>query len=564
MGEQRRPSESLSVIQVSEMNSEFVVYRSMWKASAKHKASLPPDYPGWPDSGIAVMGDFSGIQTFVFRPVPGAGGAARRLRSRSFRVSAYSEMIMRWCHQSLAQGRPKVLYSAGGKFLMAVNALDGWEATLAKMRTDLNRWTWETFGGELLFHLAAAPFDQGRVPHSALKEAIRASRTQPLANVLISNGSWSENAFFAAADFGDGKCDACAMTRQLTTNDDDEEICDGCTQDEDTGRKLLNSKYALISPHAKADLSVLGTNMELSPRQTSAQGDWLAFEANGNNANHWSVLRHFPRDGAKPLDFQEIADASSGDRKWLGYLRIDGDRAGKHFEELQGDPQRMWALSRLLNSFFADTANQLLARDTNIYSVYGGGDDLFVVGPWNELLHFALRLRQQLRSVAGNELTFSAGLSLAKPKEHVLTQATLALQELESAKRRSGYGRQSGSDQIRALGVTIDWETFEKLLPMAKDVTTWIERKEIPGSFLHQLLRLHHYWARAREESRGRETATVLRYKPLLYYQIQRNLRPGKAREWAQGLLKPDSLWPWADFIARYAMLAASRVGGKE
>jgi len=55
MGEQRRPSESLSVIQVSEMNSEFVVYRSMWKASAKHKASLPPDYPGWPDSGIAVM-----------------------------------------------------------------------------------------------------------------------------------------------------------------------------------------------------------------------------------------------------------------------------------------------------------------------------------------------------------------------------------------------------------------------------------------------------------------------------------------------------------------------------
>ena len=166
--------------------------------------------------------------------------------------------------------------------------------------------------------------------------------------------------------------------------------------------------------------------------------------------------------------------------------------------------------------------------------------------------------------MAGNELTFSAGLSLAKPKEHVLTQATLALQELESAKRRSGYGRQSGSDQIRALGVTIDWETFEKLLPMAKDVTTWIERKEIPGSFLHQLLRLHHYWARAREESRGRETATVLRYKPLLYYQIQRNLRPGKAREWAQGLLKPDSLWPWADFIARYAMLAASRVGGKE
>lgn len=504
------------------------------------------------------MGDFSGIQTFVFRPVPGAGGAARRLRSRSFRVSAYSEMIMRWCKETFAQSQPRVLYSAGGKFLIGLIAFEGWETTLQKMRVNLDKWAWENFGGELIFHLAAAPFEGGVVPYERLHEAITDSRTQPLVSALVSEQRWSADAFFQAAASGDGSCDACGMTRQLTRDAlENEDVCDGCIQDESLGKKLLGSRYAHISKKASKDLTFLETNMELSQTQTgSGDGEWLGFGGN------WPLLHHLPRDRGAPLTFEDIAKSAAGSRKWLGYLRIDGDGAGKHFHSLHGDARRTWGLSRLLNVFFAQVANDLIANKfSNIYPVYGGGDDLFVVGPWNELLDFSLKLRQELRSVAGNELTFSAGLSLAKPKEHILTHANLAGQQLDIAKKTAGYGRETkgGRDQIRALGATTDWETFSRLLPAAKDVSGWMESKQIPNSFLRQVLTVHHYWDERYAKSNSRNTAAVERYKPLLYYQIQRNLKPGKPREWAEGLLKPDSLWPWANFIARYAMLAAQR-----
>src|SRR5437762_14101934 len=97
----------------SDLMADFSIYREIWRQPVQANPAMPLEYPGWHDAGFAVMGDFAGIQNFVFRPVPGAGGAARRLRSRSFRVSAYSEMVMRWAWERLEQGAPRTLYAAG-------------------------------------------------------------------------------------------------------------------------------------------------------------------------------------------------------------------------------------------------------------------------------------------------------------------------------------------------------------------------------------------------------------------------------------------------------------------
>jgi CRISPR-associated protein Csm1 len=540
---------------------DFSVYRALWKQPAEGAPAVSLGYPGWPESGVAVMGDFSGIQSFVFRPVPGAGGAARRLRSRSFRVSAYAEMIMRWCLAQLSEGRPKTLYAAGGKFLIGSSAFAGWESALERMQSELDRWAWRNFGGELIFHLTAASFESGKVPYAALQQAMEDRRNRPLAKALLSPHGWASDEFFERAASGDGKCDACVMTRQVYENSDQESVCEACTNDEDIGKKLPRARFAYISPNAREDVAFLDSRMELcDTKATTTEGDWLAFGAGTSDAQPWYLFRHVPKNSADlQMDFDEIADTSAGTRKWLGYLRIDGDGAGKHFNQLQGNACGIWALSSLLNSFFADTANGLVSDGfTNIYPVYGGGDDLFVVGPWNEVLDFALELRLKLKQAVGDDLTFSAGVSLSKPKEHVLTQAKLALRELETAKKEAGHGRSSsiGRDQIRALGVTADWDTFAKLLPAAKKVTEWAEAKEIPSSFLHQMLQLHQAWKKCQKTSNGRVTAKLVRYKPLLHYQIQRNLKEGEAQKWAHGLLQPESLWPWADFIARYAMLA--------
>jgi CRISPR-associated protein Csm1 len=214
----------------------------------------------------------------------------------------------------------------------------------------------------------------------------------------------------------------------------------------------------------------------------------------------------------------------------------------------------------LLHLFFSSEANELLrSQFSNIYTVFGGGDDLFVIGPWHEVLEFAFSLRLKFRALTNDALTFSAGMSLAKPRDHILTKAREAGDELETAKEQPAYGRHCGRDQIRALGVTCAWDDFARLLNQAKQVTAWLESREIPSRFLHQALELHHHWAEGRRKFPERDAANSVRYHPLLYYQILRNIKPGPASQWAHSLLHPPCDWPWADFIFRYAMLASKQ-----
>ncbi len=481
--------------------TDLETYYRIWK-NEDDGAPPPKDYPTWPASGIAILGDFSGIQTFVFRPIPGAGGAARRLRSRSFRVAAYTEIIARWCLRQLpVQATP--LYSAGGRFLISVPSFSGWQNKIAEMQARIDAWAWGAFGGELIFHLGAAPYADGKIPGDELRSSLQSRRHQPLQHVLQSSGSWSDNVFFQAAATGDGKCDACGMTRHLIVTPDGEQICAGCSSDENIGKGLTRKRFALMSSHA-THVTALGLGMDLhEDLKPHLNGDWLPL-GSSTGPHSWPLLRYVPEGKNRfPVDFDELAKRSPGQRKWLGFMRLDVDRAGTQFDGLQGDPLRTWALSRLLNTFFAARANDLLENKyRNIYAVYGGGDDLFVIGPWTDLLDFALELRTELRSLTRDHISFSAGLSLAKPHEHILTQASLSGGELEQAKDEPGYHRKAGRDQIRALGATADWLTFESLLAAAKQVTGWLEGRQLSSSFVYQALQLHQDWDRARRAAR--------------------------------------------------------------
>jgi len=537
----------------------IATYQNLWKQGGKARISLIEEYPGWPDKGIAILGDFSGIQNFVYRPTPGAGGAARRLRSRSFRVSAYTELIARWCLRQFSVSNPKLLYTAGGRFLIASEPFDSWEQRIAYMRCEVDAWAWANFEGELVFHLAAAPFDSARVPNESLNPALELSRKKPLSGALQSPGNWREPEFLRPASPDDARCDSCGVTQRV---DRESGVCPICSIDGVVGSRLPQTRFAKVVKAQDAVISALDLAIELNPQDAgSDDGILLSLGTPAKGSEPWFLLRHVPTDGAgHTLDFDQIAMKSPGSRKWLGCLRIDADNVGRHFADLRGDPARIWGLSRLLNQFFANTVESLLGEKfPNIYAVYGGGDDLFVIGPWTDTLEFANSLRERFRACAGEDLTFSAGLALAKPGEHILSMARRAAEELEKAKSSAAYGRSSGRNQIRALQTSCDWKEFPDLLSQAKRVVSWVESGDLPLRFLHRVLELHDAWLVAGARQAASETAASVRYRPLLYYQICRNLKRSGATDWAHSLLRFPSDWPWVGFIVRYAMLAARR-----
>ncbi len=80
----------------------------------------------------------------------------------------------------------------------------------------------------------------------------------------------------------------------------------------------------------------------------------------------------------------------------LGVLKGDIDDLGELFRVGLGNPTfaKTAALSRQVNGFFAIYLPWLLSREfPNIYTVFAGGDDFFLIGPWRKVQKLAARMQ---------------------------------------------------------------------------------------------------------------------------------------------------------------------------
>jgi len=497
----------------------FQALRAAWEGQP---VSSSVGIPAWPASGVAIEGDFSGIQRFVSRPVPGASGAARRWRSRSFRVLALTRLVAAAVEQRFKDADGHLFYAAGGRFLVCASPHAGWREQLVSLQRDLDGELLSAYHGELVFHIAGAEFTDGKIPIAALGEAMRARKEMPFAYALRNGVGWATSRFaFSATDHG--RCDGCGSTARLYGGyGDSEKLCQTCIDDRELGKRLLSAERTALTRSRQGFISLFGEGWGIS-----TDGP-LTIPA----------MSHAPLDHhGEPAPFETIARMAEG-RPYLAYLRIDADRIGQQFHGLAGDARRIWGLSRLLDGAFSSAVSNLIRSNyPSIYPVYGGGDDLFVIGPWNEVLGFAAAWRSEFRTISGDRLTFSAGVALAKPRQHILTKSDEAGHALDEQAKIP-------RDSIHALGSTLAWSEFADVLAEAGRLAGLHATGQIKGALLHNILELHARWRKGDD-----------RWNYLLFYQVERNLA-GEARSFVKrAFLSPGGLWKYADFVVRYAML---------
>ena len=500
-----------------------------------HGKSRPVD---WPREGLAIEGDFAGIQKFVLKPVPGAKGAAKRLRGRSLRVAALADLI---ANEVTAQfDSARIFYQAGGRILLHASPASDWEARLLALQQRLDRFFLSEFNGETVFHLAASPFADGKIPVGGLVDAMSRRRTAPLSKALQHEGRWNSTEFYEPAPEQDAfRCPACLNTAGdgvPQPDDNNQVICRACVRDQQLGAQLASVKTPCLEPDPQGPLEFLAKRYRISSK-----------------GRPLDLIHRLPRDRqGNPLSLTEVADCAVGSRQYLGYLRLDADAVGAKFKLLDGDPALTLTLSELLQKFFCGQVQKLLEdpRCSNIYPVYGGGDDVFVIGPWNEAIQFAYWLGRRLHDLVGARITFSAALALAKPGQHILTKADEAEYALTNFAKKE-------KPAFHALGTTIPWSSLPHVLQTAEKLSDHVNRGLIPVSLLRDLIGLLNQYLRHPES---------VRHRPLLHYQIQRNLKEKggdamQVRAWASRLATAE--WRWAGFLARYALLARPDVEGQ-
>lgn len=185
--------------------------------------------------------------------------------------------------------------------------------------------------------------------------------------------------------------------------------------------------------------------------------------------------------------------------EWVGVealmtLKGDVDNLGLTF---QGGLEnytfaKMAALSRQMNAFFTVHLPRLCRDEfASTYTVFAGGDDFFLIGPWRQTLELARRMRQDFaRYVAHNpELHFSAGLSMTKPGLPVRELGRLAEETLERAKAVGDTGKPAiAKNAVTAFDRAVPWQRFEQLLEMADALKNQADELELSTGYLYALL----------------------------------------------------------------------------
>jgi CRISPR-associated protein Csm1 len=195
--------------------------------------------------------------------------------------------------------------------------------------------------------------------------------------------------------------------------------------------------------------------------------------------NHLACEDRLPKDGA--LGEWQGAVA-------LAVLKGDVDNLGSLFQRgiQPATFARMAALSRQMNAFFAVHLPWLCRSDpayADTYTVFAGGDDFFLIGPWAKTQRLARQLASDFaRYAAGNpEIHFSAGLVLSKPGVPIRALAHQAEAALDEAKT-------GGKNAVVCHGVRVSWPRFAQLA----ELENWFEgrRDQFSTGFVYRLLHL--------------------------------------------------------------------------
>lgn len=174
-------------------------------------------------------------------------------------------------------------------------------------------------------------------------------------------------------------------------------------------------------------------------------------------------------------EFTDLARAACG-RQLLAAMRLDADNAGMLISEgLKEAPDlaSVGALCRQLNQFFTRYLDYICQGDLSAWAgkvtpcriadenstalrsvviVYSGGEDLFLVGAWSEVVEVAFEMQQayKLFTAENPDMDLSAGITLHKPKFPVYQMARLSGEALSIAKAHQRDCGKAVREQCRA------------------------------------------------------------------------------------------------------------------
>ena len=385
--------------------------------------------------------DISGIQNFIYN-ISGEH-ALKHLRARSFYLELLLEDIVDDILLELELSRANVMYTGGGHTYIIVPATQKSKDIIDSFEQKLNLWFSDNFGTDLY-----AAFGYADCSKNDLCNTPDGSYGNIYKNVSISISkrklhrySYNQIQGLNKNHEGERECNLC-LRSGITENG----VCAFCTGLIDIASKIIDNddvffvviegEKGVVLPFGRA---LITSNKDGLRNIINREGYIRAYSRNKGYTGVRLENDLYVGCYASNNEFSNLSASSTGIKR-LGVIRADVDNLGQAFVRgfSNGEYEtitRTSVLSAKLSEFFKLHINELLRKGTyslpgsdkhtsrNAVIIYSGGDDLFVVGAWDDIICFAVDLYNEFGRFTQNTLSISAGIGLFDSKYPIYSMA---------------------------------------------------------------------------------------------------------------------------------------------
>ena len=388
--------------------------------------------------------DFSGIQSFIYGQY-GKEEVLKNLRSRSFYLEILMENVIDELLEKLELSVANLLYAGGGHAYFILANTQRTKTLLSDFDADIKAWMQDTFGIDLYIgsgYCECSCNDLQNKPDGAYSNCFREVSGAVSQNKLRRYGASQIKALNKGKKTdGERECKICHSSYNLNENG----VCSLCDGFAKLSKDILNREiFTVVSDKEKGILPIYKNGYLSGGNIKRKDGEEYL------NTNKKILIRAYSKNGVyKGKDYVKtiyVGDYHNADTlenlvkdgvgiKRLGVLRGDIDNLGKAFvggfEKSKQTLSKSAAFSRKLTQFFKYDINNILRNpvykipfsdgeaentDRKIAIIYSGGDDVFVVGAWKDIIEFGVDLYNNLKEYTQGTLTVSAGLGIYMQK----------------------------------------------------------------------------------------------------------------------------------------------------
>lgn len=478
--------------------------------------------------------DLSGIQSFIFQSNKASfPGAARVFRGRSFIISAISTAYRMEVYDATGIIPFTDIIDAGGKFTMILPSSKDIVAQLDKLQKEQEEFFLRKYLGTLCvlsdYSMNVSPEAFGAKMDIAsektgfcqtqkeLGRRLNSQKMRKFAHVDL-KGQWVMN----DVDMSGARCKACGIRGEK----DDNGFCPVCKEQADLGGMIPTKPYLSFRKDSESGVHITAHYSVVLGEKKASKELCYSLQDEDDSLPSWRLNTHTPAN----MDFGDIADCAVEDGKgkpFLAYVKLDVDSLGEIF--IHGLPSKIYTLSRyvtlsrMLNMFFNVTVKQILEnRYPYAYTVISGGDDVFLILPWNQAVSLINELRSRFTQFCCNndEVHFSTGIVVtgkSVPFALVNKQANEALDD--------GAKKAPGKNSVQYFGQVLSYEQLLQVYTNAFTIQQFMDDSECPvtSSFVY---RMYGYVNDRLSDAPARAFSSSSK----VFYDIARNLSKGNEK----------------------------------